>query len=256
MKIVSWNVNGIRAVMKKDFMKFFNESDADVYCIQETKIHDGDIPEDLRHIGALKGYVSYWNGAEKKGYSGVLTISKVKPLSVEYGIGSEKYDSEGRSVTLEFEDFYLINVYVLNSGRGVPRLSERMEYNKLFIDYCEKLRKNKPVVFCGDLNVAHKEIDLKNPSSNKKNAGFTPEEREAFDRQLEKGYVDTFRMFNSEPDNYTWWSYMFNSRAKNVGWRIDYFVASEEIRDRVKSSEILANVMGSDHCPIVLELKK
>lgn len=254
MKIISWNVNGIRAVMKKGFMDFFTTQDADIFCLQETKIHDGDIPSDLQQLGALQGFKGYWYGAEKKGYSGVATFTKITPLSVKKGIGDKRFDDEGRVLTLEFNDFYLINTYVPNSKRGLLRLEERQEFNTLFLDYCEQMRKEKPIIICGDLNVAHKEIDLANPQSNKRNAGFTDEERNDLTTHLDKGYYDTFRMFNKEPNNYTWWSYMFNSREKNVGWRIDYFLVSEELKDNIKSSEILSEICGSDHCPIKLDI--
>ena len=256
MKIISWNVNGVRAIMKKDFMKFFNKEKADIYCLQEVKIHEGDLTDELKGIGALNNYKTYWHCAERKGYSGVAIISRIKPLSIKKGFGVKKFDIEGRVITIELPKFYLINIYVPNSKPELERLKEKVEFNKKFIAYCEKLRKIKPIIFCGDLNVAHKEIDLRNPKQNQKNAGFTIEERTAFQKQLDKGYLDTFRIFNKEPDNYTWWSYRFNARAKNIGWRIDYFITSKELEKKIKSSKILPKVMGSDHCPVVLEVKE
>ena len=252
MKIVSWNVNGIRAVMRKDFLSFFNKTRANIYCLQEIKVHDGDIPDEIRAIGALQGYKAYFNGAERKGYSGTAIISNVEPLSVVNGFGMKLFDDEGRVQTFELADFYLVNVYSPNSKHGLLRLAEKLEFNEQLIQYCEKLRKKKPVIFCGDLNVAHKEIDLANPKQNRENPGFTDEERNAFTEQLGRGYVDTFRMFNDNPEQYTWWPYRFNCRVRNIGWRIDYFVASKELEKKIVSSEILASVEGSDHCPIEL----
>ena len=254
MKIISWNVNGIRAVLKKDFMDFFNKANADVYCLQEIKIHDDHEAPEVRSIGAMSGYKGYFFGAERKGYSGVAIISKVEPISIERGFGSREFDGEGRTITLEFKDFYLVNAYVPNSKHGLLRLDGKLEFNKKFIKYCEKLRKKKPVIFCGDLNVAHKEIDLANPKENINNPGFSTPERDEFTKQLNKGYIDTFRMFNSNPGQYTWWSYRFKARERNIGWRIDYFVVSKELEKKVISSEILSNVYGSDHCPIQLEI--
>jgi len=254
MKIITWNVNGIRSVLKKGFMDFFNDNDADVYCIQETKVHDDDLPPDIRQIGALRNYKSYWYCANKKGYSGVAIITRINPLSVIHGVGDARFDDEGRVLTLEFDGFYLVNAYVVNSKRGLLRLSERMEFDLILQKFCESLRAKKPVVICGDLNVAHKEIDLENPKSNTKNAGFTIEERDSFTKFLNLGYLDVFRIFNNEPKKYTWWSYMFNSRSKNVGWRIDYFLISKEFRDKVVRCEILADVLGSDHCPVLIEI--
>jgi exodeoxyribonuclease III len=254
MKIISWNVNGIRAIMKKDFIKFFNETKADIYCLQEIKVHDDDVPDEIAQIGALQGYKTYFNGAVRKGYSGVGFISKIVPLSVKSGIGVEKFDVEGRVQTFETKDMYLVNVYAPNAKPELVRLDEKIEFNVEFIKYCENLRKKKPVVFCGDLNVAHKEIDLANPKANELNPGFSKSERKAFTLQLEKGYIDTFRMFNKKAEQYTWWSYRFKARERNVGWRIDYFVASMEFENKIKSSKILASVLGSDHCPIELEI--
>ncbi len=254
MRIVSWNVNGIRAVMKKNFLEFFNSNKADILCLQEIKVHDGDVPDEIASIGAFQGYKTYWNGAERKGYSGTAIISKIPPLSVKKGFGLEKFDVEGRMQTFELEDAYLINTYVLNSQHGLFRLPEKLEFNHKFIDYCEKLRKKKPVIFCGDLNVAHKDIDLANPKINRENPGFTIEERNAFTEQLDMGYIDTFRMFNKDAGQYTWWGYRFNLRQRNIGWRIDYFVVSNELKNKVGSSKILKKIEGSDHCPIELDI--
>ncbi len=255
MKIISWNVNGIRAVMKKDFIKFFNENKADIYCLQEIKVHDGDVSDELRSLGALQGYKTYWNGADRKGYSGTAIISKVEPVSVMNGFGIKKFDIEGRVQIFELKDFYLLNVYAPNSKPGLVRLAEKLEFNHKFIDYCEELRKNKPIIFCGDLNVAHKEIDIANPKSNEESPGFTIEERNTFSEQLEKGYFDTFRLFNDKPAQYTWWSYRTNARARNIGWRLDYFVASKELKTKIISSKILSKVLGSDHCPVELNIE-
>ena len=254
MKIISWNVNGIRAVMRKDFLEFFNKSGADIYCLQEIKVHDDDTPDEIRAIGSFSGYKTYWNGAERKGYSGTAIISRIEPLSVQKGFGMKLFDDEGRVQTFELADFYLVNVYSPNSKHGLLRLAEKLEFNEQLIKHCENLRKKKPVIFCGDLNVAHKEIDLSNPKQNTENPGFSIEERTSFTEQLDKGYLDTFRMFNQEGGNYTWWAYRFNCRARNIGWRLDYFVASKELEKKIVSSEILANVEDSDHCPIELEL--
>ena len=249
MKLVSWNVNGIRACVQKGFLDFFKEVDADVFCIQESKMQAGQL--DLE----LEGYHQYWNYAEKKGYSGTAIFTKKEPISVSYGIGIEEHDKEGRVITLEFEDFYMITVYTPNSQNELARLPYRMTWEDAFLAYLKKLEKTKPVVFCGDLNVAHKEIDLKNPKTNRKNAGFTDEEREKFSTLLEAGFVDTFRHFYPEMENiYSWWSYRFSARAKNAGWRIDYFVVSECLKDRLVDAKILTEIMGSDHCPVVLEM--
>lgn len=249
MKFISWNVNGLRAVMNKDFMGSFKALDADIFCLQETKLQEGQIELDL------PGYHQYWNYAEKKGYSGTAVFTKKEPLSVSYGIGVAKHDTEGRVITLEFEDFYFITVYVPNSQRELTRLSYRQEWEADFLSYVLKLEEKKPVVYCGDLNVAHKEIDLKNPSSNHKNAGFTDEERACFTHTLESGYIDTFRYFYPDKkDIYSWWSYMFHARENNAGWRIDYFVASEKLKDRLKGAEIHNEILGSDHCPVELDM--
>ncbi len=249
MKFVSWNVNGLRAVMGKGFMDSFNELDADIFCLQETKLQEGQIDLDL------PGYTQYWNYAEKKGYSGTAVFTKRKPLNVTYGIGAEEHDKEGRVITLEFEDFYFITVYVPNSQRELTRLDYRQEWEKAFLEYILGLEKKKPVIYCGDLNVAHKEIDLKNPKSNHRNAGFTDEERECFTRVLESGYIDTFRYFYPDKtDIYSWWSYMFHAREKNAGWRIDYFVASKKLESKLTDARIHTGIEGSDHCPVELDI--
>lgn len=250
MKLISWNVNGIRACLQKGFLDFFNEIDADVFCLQETKLQAG------QHDLDLPGYHQYWNYAEKKGYSGTAIFTKTEPLSVTYGIGVEEHDHEGRVITAEFEDFYVVTVYVPNSQRELTRLAYRMEWEEAFLGYVKGLSETKPVIFCGDLNVAHQEIDLKNPKTNHKNAGFTDEERACFTKVLENGFIDTFRYFYPEvTDAYSWWSYMANARAKNVGWRIDYFVASEGMKDRLSDAKIHPQVMGSDHCPVELDIQ-
>ncbi len=249
MKLISWNVNGLRACLQKGFLDFFQEIDADIFCLQETKLQAGQ--QDLE----LPGYHQYWNYAEKKGYSGTALFTKEEPLSVAYGIGMEEHDHEGRVITAEYEEYYVVTVYVPNSQRELTRLSYRQQWEADFLAYLKKLEKNKPVIYCGDLNVAHKEIDLKNPSSNHKNAGFTDEERACFTKVLESGFIDTFRYFY--PDRagiYSWWSYMFHAREKNAGWRIDYFVVSEALKDKLKDARIHTQVMGSDHCPVELEL--
>jgi len=250
MKIISWNVNGIRAVLKKGFLDFVNDINPDIICIQETKAH----PEQVELT--LENYpYKFWNSAEKKGYSGTAIFSKINPMSVTNNLGIEKHDSEGRVICFEMKKYYLITVYTPNSKRDLSRLNYRAnEWDVEFLKYLKKLEKNKPVVFCGDLNVAHKEIDLKNPKTNKKNAGFTMEERAGFDNYINAGFIDTFRMFNQNEGHYTWWSYMFNSRAKNVGWRIDYFCVSEKIKSKIKQSIILPDVMGSDHAPILIKI--
>ena len=249
MKFVSWNVNGLRAAIGKGFMESFEKLDADIFCLQETKLSEGQLDIEL------KGYSQYWNYAEKKGYSGTAVFTRKEPLNVTYGIGVPEHDKEGRVITLEFEDFYFITVYVPNSQRELTRLAYRQEWEAAFLSYILKLEEKKPVIYCGDLNVAHKEIDLKNPSSNHHNAGFTDEERECFSKVLESGYIDTFRYFYPDrKDIYSWWSYMFHAREKNAGWRIDYFVVSEKLKDRLKSASIHSDIMGSDHCPVELEI--
>jgi exodeoxyribonuclease-3 len=249
MKLISWNVNGLRACMKKGFLDFFEEEDADIFCIQETKLQEGQV--DLN----LLNYHQYYNYAEKKGYSGTAIFSKEVPLSVSYGIGKEEHDKEGRVITLEYNKLFIVTVYSPNSQRELARLNYRMVWEDDFRNYLFNLDKIKPVIFCGDLNVAHKEIDIKNPASNIKNAGFTVEEREKFDKILKEGFIDTFRYFYPDKkDSYTWWSYMFNARAKNVGWRIDYFCVSKNLKKNLKNAIIYNDVLGSDHCPIGLEI--
>ena len=249
MKLISWNVNGLRACMGKGFQDFFNEADADIFCIQESKLQEGQITMDL------PGYHQYWNYAVKKGYSGTAVFSKQEPLSVSYGIGMEEHDQEGRVITLEFESFYLITVYTPNSQDGLARLDYRMQWETDFITYLKKLEEKKPVIFCGDLNVAHKEIDLKNPKTNRKNAGFTDEEREKFSTLLENGFTDTFRHFYPDLEGaYSWWSYRFHAREKNAGWRIDYFIVSESLKYKLKDASIHQEIFGSDHCPVELVL--
>lgn len=250
MKFISWNVNGLRACMQKGFEDSFKALDADIFCLQETKLQEG------QHDFEPEGYYQYWNYAEKKGYSGTAVFTRKKPLSVTCGIGVEKHDHEGRVITLEFEDFYFIVVYVPNSQRELARLSYRMEWEKAFLAYILGLEAKKPVIYCGDLNVAHKEIDLKNPKTNHMNAGFTDEERACFTKVLESGYIDSFRYFYpDQKDIYSWWSYMFKSREKNAGWRIDYFVVSEKLKDRMKDAKIHTDIMGSDHCPVELDIE-
>lgn len=249
-KLISWNVNGLRACVGKGFLDFFRQIDADVFCIQESKLQEGQI--DLE----LPGYHQYWNYAQKKGYSGTALFTKEEPLSVACGIGHEAHDTEGRVITAEFEDYYVVTCYTPNSQDGLARLDYRMEWENVFLAYLKGLEKKKPVVFCGDLNVAHKEIDLKNPKSNRKNAGFTDEERGKFTALLSAGFVDTFRYFYPDQEGiYSWWSYRFSARAKNAGWRIDYFCVSESLTDRLVSAAIHTEVMGSDHCPVELVLK-
>ena len=250
MKLISWKVNGLRAVMKKGFEKFFKEIDADIFCIQETKCQKDQI--DLE----FEEYTSYWNSAEKKGYSGTAVFTKIKPLNVTYGIGIEEHDKEGRVITLEFEDFYLVNVYTPNSKRELERLDYRQIWEDEMRKYLLKLNENKPVVMCGDLNVAHKEIDLKNPSSNRRNAGFTDEERNKMTELLNAGFLDTFRYFYPDKTGeYSWWSYMRKARENNAGWRIDYFIVSKDIEKRLKDAKIYQEVTGSDHCPVGLEIE-
>lgn len=249
MKLISWNVNGLRACVGKGFLDFFEKEDADVFCIQETKLQEGQIELEL------PGYFQYFNSAEKKGYSGTAVFAKREPLQVTRGIGMEEHDKEGRVLTLEYEDFYLVTVYTPNSQRELTRLSYRMQWEQDFLAYLKGLEEKKPVIFCGDLNVAHKEIDLKNPSTNHKNAGFTDEERRKFTELLEAGFIDTFRYFYPDVTGvYSWWSYMFQARAKNAGWRIDYFVVSECLKERLVDAKIHTDVLGSDHCPVELDI--
>ena len=250
MKFISWNVNGIRACLTKGFMDFFSNEDADIFCLQETKVQAGQVELDL------KGYHQYWNYAEKKGYSGTAVFTKQEPLSVRYGLGIEEHDKEGRVITLEFSDFYFITVYTPNSKTELERLDYRMVWEDEFRKYMQNLEKEKPVVVCGDLNVAHKEIDLKNPKTNRKNAGFTDEERSKFTELMDAGFIDTFRYFYPEQEGiYSWWSYRFKAREKNAGWRIDYFLTSASMKERLVSAKIHTEILGSDHCPVELVIK-
>ena len=249
MRLISWNVNGIRAAIKKGFMDFFDDVDADIFCLQETKLSAGQL--DLE----LEGYHQYWNYAEKKGYSGTAVFTKEEPIHVSYGIDMEEHDKEGRVITCEYEDFFLVTCYTPNSQRGLARLDYRMEWEEDFRKYLNMLDQVKPVVLCGDLNVAHKEIDLKNPSSNRKNAGFSDEERSQFQNLLDAGYTDTFRhLYPDAADRYSWWSYITKARERNAGWRIDYFVVSDRLADDIVEADIRDDIFGSDHCPVYLEL--
>ena len=249
MKLISWNVNGIRACVQKGFLDFFKEVDADIFCIQESKLQEGQIELDL------EGYNQYWNYAKKKGYSGTAIFTKHEPIEVTYGLGIEEHDQEGRVITLEFEQFYMVTVYTPNSQNELARLPYRMEWEEAFKDYLKKLDETKPVIVCGDLNVAHKEIDLKNPKTNQKNAGFTIEERTKFSELLENGFTDTFRYFYPDMEEiYSWWSYRFKAREKNAGWRIDYFLTSSSLDERLVGAKIHTEVLGSDHCPVELEI--
>ena len=251
MKIISWNVNGIRAVLKKGFLDFMNQEKPDIICIQETKASPEQVDLNLDDYP-----YKYWNSAIKKGYSGTAIFSKIKPITIENNLQIEKHDQEGRVICFELDNYYLVTVYTPNSKRDLSRLNYRyQEWDVDFLKYLKKLESIKPVIFCGDLNVAHKEIDLKNPKPNKRNAGFTDQEREGFENYVRSGFVDTFRIFNKEPNHYTWWSYMFNSRAKNVGWRIDYFCVSNAIKNKVHKAQILPDVMGSDHAPVLIEIE-
>ena len=250
MKLISWNVNGLRAVINKGFMDFFKNMDADVFCLQETKMQEGQLEL------ILDGYYQYWNSAEKKGYSGTAIFTKIKPLSVTYGIGIEEHDKEGRVITLEFEKFYFVNCYTPNSKRELERLDYRMIWEDELRKYLKKLDAIKPVIYCGDLNVAHEEIDLKNPKTNRRNAGFTDEERNKMTELLNAGFTDSFRYLYPEKENcYSWWSYIGHAREKNVGWRIDYFIVSNSIQKKIQDSIIHSDVMGSDHCPIELQIE-
>lgn len=249
MKLISWNVNGLRAVVKKGFLEYFDSVDADIFCLQETKLQAGQINLDL------PAYKDYWNYAVKKGYSGTAIFTKKEPLSVQYGLGMEEHDTEGRVITLEFEKFYMVTVYTPNSQAELKRLDYRMTFEDAILAYVKKLDETKPVVLCGDLNVAHEEIDLKNPKTNRKNAGFSDEERTKFTAFLEAGFVDSFRYFYPDLEGaYSWWSYRMNARARNTGWRIDYFVVSERLKDNLVDAKIHPDVLGSDHCPVELEL--
>ena len=250
MKLISWNVNGLRACMNKGFQDFLANSEADIFCVQETKMQKGQAEFDF------SGYEEYWNSAEKKGYSGTAIFTKIKPLSVSYDIGIAEHDQEGRVITAEFDDFQLVNVYTPNSQRELARLDYRMQWEDAFRSYIKQLDEKKPVIVCGDLNVAHKEIDLKNFKTNHKNAGFTDEERAKMTELLEAGFTDSFRYLYPDKEGiYTWWSYMFKAREKNAGWRIDYFVVSNRLADRISDSLIYTDIMGSDHCPVGLILK-
>lgn len=249
-KMISWNVNGLRAVVGKGFLDIFREIDADIFCLQETKLSEGQIELDL------PGYHQYWNYARKKGYSGTAIFTRQEPLAVTYGIGLEEHDQEGRVITAEYPGYYVVTCYTPNSQNELARLDYRMTWEDAWLAYLKGLEKKKPVVFCGDLNVAHKEIDLKNPRTNRRNAGFTDEERDKFTRLLEAGFVDTFRYFYPDQEGiYSWWSYRFRAREKNAGWRIDYFCVSEALKDRLKGAAIHTGIMGSDHCPVELVLE-
>lgn len=249
-KLISWNVNGLRACVGKGFLDFFREVDADVFCIQESKLQEGQIELEL------PGYHQYWNYAVKKGYSGTALFTKEEPVSVFYGLGIQEHDQEGRVITAEFADYYVVTCYTPNSQDGLARLDYRMQWEEDFRAYLKKLEEKKPVVFCGDLNVAHREIDLKNPKTNRRNAGFTDEERGKFTRLLESGFIDTYRYFYPEQEGvYSWWSYRFKAREKNAGWRIDYFCVSEALKDRLDSAGIHTEVMGSDHCPVEVVIR-
>lgn len=249
MKLISWNVNGIRACLNKGFAESFKQLDADIFCIQETKCQ----PEQIEL--EFEGYTSYWNSAEKKGYSGTAIFTKQKPLNVTYGIGIEEHDKEGRVITLEFEKFYMVDIYTPNSKRELERLDYRQIWEDEIRKYLLKLNETKPVIMCGDLNVAHKEIDLKNPKTNRRNAGFTDEERQKMTELLDAGFIDSFRYLYPDKENaYSWWSYMGHAREKNVGWRIDYFIVSKSIENQIKEAKIYPEIMGSDHCPVGLEI--
>ena len=248
-KLISWNVNGLRACVQKGFLDYFKEADADIFCIQESKLQEGQINLEL------PGYFQYWNYAVKKGYSGTAVFTKEKAVSVKYGIGIEKHDQEGRVISLEYENYYVVTVYTPNSQQGLARLSYRMEWEDAFREYLKQLEsKKKPLIICGDLNVAATELDIKSPKSNVKNAGFTPEERGKFQQLLMSGFVDTFRLLHPETEKYSWWSYRFKARERNAGWRIDYFLTSDFIQDKIKTAEIHTDILGSDHCPVSVEI--
>ena len=249
-KMISWNVNGLRACMDKGFMDFFDEIDADVFCLQEIKLSEGQLD------WQKEGYHAYWNYAEKKGYSGTAIFTKEEPLNVIYDMGIEEHDHEGRVIALEYDKYYVVTVYTPNSKRELERLDYRMEWEDAFRDYLNKLRKNKPVIVCGDMNVAHKEIDLKNPKTNRRNAGFTDEERNKMTELLESGFIDTFRHFYPDvTERYSWWSYMFKAREKNAGWRIDYFLVSDELKNNLVAADIHHSILGSDHCPVEVQIE-
>lgn len=251
MKLITWNVNGLRAVINKGFADFFIQSNADIFCIQETKMQEGQL--DIQ----FDGYQKYFNSALKKGYSGTAIFTKKKPKQITYGIEREEHDTEGRVITLEYEPFYMVNVYTPNSQRELTRLEYRMEWEDAFRNYLKNLDKNKPVIMCGDLNVAHEEIDLKNPKQNRRSAGFTDEERAKMTQLLQNGFIDTYRyLYPEETDCYTWWSYMMKAREKNIGWRIDYFIVSERLKERIEDVKIYSHVMGSDHCPVELDIQE
>ena len=253
LRLISWNVNGIRASHKKGLLGWFKKVNPDMLCLQETKAHPDQLVDELKNV---EGYISYFSSAEKKGYSGVVIYTQRKPLNVQHGIGIKKFDSEGRFIITEFEEFILFNIYFPNGKASPERLKYKMDFYDSFLKHCKKLLKQgKKIVICGDVNTAHKEIDLARPKENSKTSGFLPEEREWIDKFLAAGFIDTFRMFNQEPENYTWWDMVTRARDRNVGWRIDYFYASENLKDNIKSASILSSVMGSDHCPIELELK-
>ena len=251
MKLITWNVNGLRAVMNKGFKDFFLQSNADIFCIQETKMQEGQL--DIQ----FDGYQKYFNSALKKGYSGTAIFTKKKPEQITYGIGIEEHDTEGRVITLEYKTFYMVNVYTPNSQRELTRLEYRMEWEDAFRNYLKNLDKNKPVIMCGDLNVAHEEIDLKNPKQNRRSAGFTDEERAKMTQLIQNGFIDTYRyLYPEETDCYTWWSYMMKAREKNIGWRIDYFIVSERLKEKIQDVKIHSQVMGSDHCPVELDIQE
>jgi len=250
MKLISWNVNGLRACLNKGFLDFFREIDADIFCIQETKLQEGQVQLEL------PGYEQYWNYAEKKGYSGTAVFTKPKPLNVRFGLGEEEHDREGRVITLEYDSFFLTNVYTPNAQRGLARLDYRLVWDDAFRSFVQELKQVKPVIICGDLNVAHQEIDLKNPESNRKNAGFTDEERGKFSELLEAGFIDTFRHFYPDKrDAYTWWAYFAKARERNIGWRIDYFLTSQDLEENLVDALIHDQVLGSDHCPVELQVR-
>ena len=251
MKLITWNVNGLRAVINKGFADFFIKSNADIFCIQETKMQEGQL--DIQ----FDGYQKYFNSALKKGYSGTAIFTKKKPKQITYGIEREEHDTEGRVITLEYKTFYMVNVYTPNSQRELTRLEYRMEWEDAFRNYLKNLDKNKPVIMCGDLNVAHEEIDLKNPKQNRRSAGFTDEERAKMTQLIQNGFIDTYRyLYPEETDCYTWWSYMMKAREKNIGWRIDYFIVSERLKEKIQDVKIHSQVMGSDHCPVELDIQE
>lgn len=253
IRLLSWNVNGIRAIQKKGFLDWFKNENPDILCLQETKAHPDQLDDELKNV---KGYESYFASAEKKGYSGVVTYTKLKPLSVQQGIGVKKFDSEGRFIITEFEEFTLFNIYFPNGKASAERLQYKMEFYEAFLKHCKKLLKEgKKIIVCGDVNTAHKEIDLARPKENSVISGFLPQEREWIDKFLAAGFIDSFRMFNQEPEQYTWWDMVTRARDRNVGWRIDYFYISKNLKDNIKSASILSSVMGSDHCPVEIELK-